>query len=108
MLSTLEGEFEGEQDLIEIMRRFGGFSWSPHDGPIPSTHPQSIHGSDAPFSLQTSPDWDTRFHQYYTTENDRVSDPVNFLNELTIEQSSPSGLGARQGEREYVWVSSNR
>ena len=96
VLSTLEGEFEGEQDLIEIMRRFGGFSWSPHDGPIPSTHPQSIHGSDAPFSLQTSPDWDTRFHQYYTTENDRVSDPVNFLNELTIEQSSPSGLGARQ------------
>jgi hypothetical protein len=95
VLSTLEGEFEGEQDLVEIMRRFGGFSWDPTTAPIASTHPQSIHGSDAPFSLQTSPDWDTRFHQYYVTENDRVGDPVNFLNELTLESSSPEGLGIR-------------
>jgi hypothetical protein len=95
VLSTLEGEFEGEKDLVEIMRRFGGFSWDPSTKPLPSTHPQSIHGSDAPFSLQTSPDWETRFYQYYVAENDRVGDPVNFLNELATESTSPENLGAR-------------
>ena len=91
IMSNYEGEIDNDADLLSIIRKAkdNPFGWKSEEK-LSSTYQPMIHDDN----FQEADDWDTRFHQYEKSYNDRsyysascVYDgkncPVNFKNQLT-------------------------
>lgn len=91
IVSNFEGEIDNDADLLSIIQKAkdNPFGWK-SDEKLSSTYQPMVHDEN----FHQAADWDTRFHQYERTYNDRsyystscVYDgencPVNFKDQLT-------------------------
>lgn len=116
VLQTLEGEMEGEDDLIVLLSAFGGFGWQ--DGFKPgdelsadfvSTYPFDTDGIAKPrFAFDTEYDWETRHWQFLSHRGDRRNDFVNFRDKQ-VDLNCPALHNATQAKyRECEFVLAQR
>jgi len=86
VLTSFEGELEGNTQLISLLMQYGQFGLS-SGSTLQSTFQPQVYG---PFKMEN--DWNSRFHQYESYPNDRAffslacvldgSCPVNFKQHL--------------------------
>ena len=90
VLMSFEGELENEDDMIAMISQYGQFGFSAGD-----TFGTTFESPVFSEGFEMKPDWDTRFHQYENSYNDRAyyslacvlnpdaSCPVNFADQIT-------------------------
>jgi hypothetical protein len=81
ILRVVEGELEGEADLISLLAP-APFGWDAGATPR-TTFPHDVTGTAAPLGFDTERDWYDRHHQYLRTFSDRASDFRNFRDRQT-------------------------
>jgi hypothetical protein len=83
VLRIIEGEMEGQQDLISVVGDGGAFGWEALNVTTPSTFGFDIRGRHLPFDFRTQVDWFDRHWQFTSQWNDRYLDYRNFRDRQT-------------------------
>lgn len=109
VLTSFEGELEGDADMISLMNDNSLFGWSPGEEVSSTFHPPVSDESMFP----SMGDWSSRFHQYEERFGDRsefslacVVDgicPVNFKDQTRGQHSKSTTFGrTSEGHSEFV------